>query len=188
MPQLRCSAIDLGDSGSESRIQQAVQLILPVPPLEELGVVLPARSVIDCTPEHIEEAPIDRRALLDASFDIEFLRVSALQISHAADPKLPEIVCDAPSHAGDGLELLDRLFLRRAFQHKPTLSTYQICNVMRLLEVMSIAPSSGIVSRHYFLEIVGVLEEKYVVGFRFRLRLPFAFSLQLTEGCGGYDV
>jgi hypothetical protein len=49
---------------------------------------------------------------------------------------------------------------------------------MRLLEAMSIAPSSGIGSRYYFLEIVGILEEEYVVGFGFSRRVPFAFALE----------
>ena len=60
--------------------------VLPVPPLEQLRVMLGIGGVIDRTTQYIEHAPIDGICLIPAEFLIKLLGIFAFEIIGAANP------------------------------------------------------------------------------------------------------
>jgi hypothetical protein len=84
----------------------SVARVFPVPPLEELGIVLLVAGEIHCASEDVEDAPIDRSAAQRAKLPVEVFGICTVQVVDPADTEIAQILCETGSDTGDPLQLL----------------------------------------------------------------------------------
>src|SRR5688572_26833469 len=80
--------------------------VLPVPPFQELGIVLAVGCEVDCAAEHVEHAAVDRASRPFAELVEEPLRILVPKIWHSVDVERAQILRDAGANARNGQQSL----------------------------------------------------------------------------------
>ncbi len=62
-------------------------------------------GVVHGAPEHIEDAPIDRRAAVETKLFIEAFRICATKVVHLPDAEVAQIPGYAGTYTGDLLQI-----------------------------------------------------------------------------------
>ena len=78
--------------------------VFPVPPLQQLGVVVGLRSVVHGAPEYVKDAPVHVVARFTAEFGVKRLGVAASEVRHVSNPQPVEIPGYRRSNSGDALD------------------------------------------------------------------------------------
>lgn len=81
-------------------------LIRPVPPLEQLGVVLIFRGEIDGATKHVQDTTINVHAMYQAQAFVHHLRILPLQVRQLEYAQIPQIPCHAGPDSRDDLQLV----------------------------------------------------------------------------------
>lgn len=85
--------------------------IFPVPPLQQLGIVLPGGRKIDDTAEFIEHAAVHMYLLKGTEPGIELFRVLTAQLFQRPEAQVPQILGNAFPHAGNSPQFLQHRLL-----------------------------------------------------------------------------
>lgn len=78
--------------------------VLPVPPLEQLGIGICGGRVVHRAAERIEDAAIDPRSAKYAQLLIQISRVHIAKVAHPLDAEIVQILGQARPNAGDSLQ------------------------------------------------------------------------------------
>jgi hypothetical protein len=84
--------------------REACPTVFPVPPLQQLGIVLRLRSEIHGAAEYVEDAAVDVVAHFAAEVGVKGFRVPASQFRHVIDSQQAEIGCYGWPHSRDALD------------------------------------------------------------------------------------
>ncbi|MGD2152667.1 MAG: hypothetical protein PVG79_05320 [Gemmatimonadales bacterium] len=82
-----------------------VRRVFPVPPLEQLCIVLAMAGVVHGAPKYVEDAPIDRRAAKRAEPPVEPLRVGPAQVGYTSNTQILQVTSDTRPDARDYLQI-----------------------------------------------------------------------------------
>lgn len=66
---------------------QAVLFVFPIPPLEQVGIMLSVRGKVDGTAEHIEHTGVNSGLGLVAETFVQSFGTSVLEIAYRSDPQ-----------------------------------------------------------------------------------------------------
>jgi hypothetical protein len=73
--------------------------VLPVPPLEQLRIVVIVAGVVDRATKDVENTPVDVCTSTRAELLVQILGIGIPQVFHAANTKVMEIDRDTLTHA-----------------------------------------------------------------------------------------
>jgi hypothetical protein len=79
--------------------------VFPVPPPEELCIVLSMAGIIHGAPKHVEHTPIDGRPADRAELPIQVLGIGPAQVIDSPDTQVVQISSETRPDAGDLLQL-----------------------------------------------------------------------------------